>query len=942
MAENRHQLLITIGAALSGGFNSVISGSTSKLKEVGSVIKNMERQSILSASAVDKLKLRYNSLLGSINKQQAIIQKRAFYRSQIMEIVALGAALAAPVKKAIDFEKAMDGVRSVVNFKEPDGLKKLGNTLSELSTKLPISATELANIAAVGGRFGVAENQLGSFAEKIGKATYTWGFTADEGAEKISNLMKIMGWSTQELDKQLDTINELGNRTGATANEIVRSIIKSSSGLSAFKFTTAEVGALVSTFKSMGQTADEAGGTLNTILQKLSVTGSLGQAGAKAFHRMGIGIHGFAKEVGESPQKAIMKLLEGLSKLDDVARRTALNDIFGKRAAMNVGLLVQHLKTYKENLHAATNMKNVSGSFGSDYSHATATASGSLKTFLSSLENVTRKIGDILIGPFKGFLSIVTNGLNRFSKFIDKNGELVKNVILGISALVGLKIGIFALGYASTFLLGGFNRLVIVGKGLLLGLTATGIAGKALLVGFLKLVGGIVGISSGFLGLSQTLDGKIQFSFKTLIDRVKWLSSSGKTKIKSFFESIKSKKLSDIFNEFKLSNMSVKTRFTKESTAEFGQLSANIGVATAGFWLASRLIGGVLRGAIALLGETLSIAGSGLKAFGLLFRFSFNIVKFGVNAFGWLCQISWFFASTILPFVFKGIASFSSGLWSIGKTVIPLVIRGLSVIWGFWVSNPIIAIGAAIAATAYLIYKNWEPIKGFFIKLWNEPQQVWGDFKNWISETWNTIVGWTNIAMGKFKEFFEFLKFGGKFIAQVGSILGDVWENVTAIIDRLYFGGNSVIPAWESVKNFFKNIWKDVAPSWNGFLKYVDALNVGEKVKSGWEKLKDYLKSFFDWIKGPLESFFKPSLEMLDKLKGWLPKIGGEKTSSQLKIPTELKPANSNVTRNQNNNFSITINANKNDNPEMIANKVVNRVSDYSKTFLYDEAAEAI
>ena len=44
MAENKKQLLITIGAALSGGFNSVISGSTSKLKEVGNVIKNMERQ----------------------------------------------------------------------------------------------------------------------------------------------------------------------------------------------------------------------------------------------------------------------------------------------------------------------------------------------------------------------------------------------------------------------------------------------------------------------------------------------------------------------------------------------------------------------------------------------------------------------------------------------------------------------------------------------------------------------------------------------------------------------------------------------------------------------------------------------------------------------------------------------------------------------------------
>ncbi len=143
---------------------------------------------------------------------------------------------------------------------------------------------------------------------------------------------------------------------------------------------------------------------------------------------MGIGIHGFAKEVGESPQKAIMKLLEGLSKLDNVTRRTALNDIFGKRAAINVGLLVKHLKTYKENLHAATNMKNVDGSFVSDYSHAAATASGSWKTFLHSLENVTKKIVDVLIGPFKGFLSVATNGLNKFSKFMDKNGELVKNM----------------------------------------------------------------------------------------------------------------------------------------------------------------------------------------------------------------------------------------------------------------------------------------------------------------------------------------------------------------------------------------------------------------------------------------------------------------------------------------------------------------------------------
>ena len=47
MAENKHQLLVTIGAALSSGFNSAISGSTSKIKGLGAAIQEMEKKSLL-------------------------------------------------------------------------------------------------------------------------------------------------------------------------------------------------------------------------------------------------------------------------------------------------------------------------------------------------------------------------------------------------------------------------------------------------------------------------------------------------------------------------------------------------------------------------------------------------------------------------------------------------------------------------------------------------------------------------------------------------------------------------------------------------------------------------------------------------------------------------------------------------------------------------------
>lgn len=124
-------MLVTIGAALSSGFNPVISDSNSKIKFIGSAIKDLEKQSILGTSSINRLKNRYNSLLKSINKQQAIIQKSGFYQSQIMGIAALRVSLAVPIKNAIDFENSLFSIAAVVNFPEPDRLKKLGAVLTK-------------------------------------------------------------------------------------------------------------------------------------------------------------------------------------------------------------------------------------------------------------------------------------------------------------------------------------------------------------------------------------------------------------------------------------------------------------------------------------------------------------------------------------------------------------------------------------------------------------------------------------------------------------------------------------------------------------------------------------------------------------------------------------------------------------------------------------------
>jgi TP901 family phage tail tape measure protein len=352
MAANNitHQLTVAIGAALSGSFSSVTADATSKISKIGTAIKDMEKSSVLSVGAIDRLKSRYNSFLGSLNKQQAIIQKRAFYRSQIMDVVALGAALVAPVKAAMDFETSLSDIAAVVNFPEPDGLKKLGDTLSEISMRVPMTANDLAKIAATGGAFGVALKDLPYFTEEVAKTAKAWRFTADETSEKIGNMMKVFGISAQELPKHFDAINHLGNLTGASADNILKAINRSGDGLANFKLSIPQAAALTSTIISFGEGAEQAGTLVSGMLQKLSIAPKLGAVAQKTLRDIGLSAKVLPQLIAKDPQKVLGKLLEGFAKLAPEMRSVAMYSIFGRGPSKMVGKLVDNLALYKKNL----------------------------------------------------------------------------------------------------------------------------------------------------------------------------------------------------------------------------------------------------------------------------------------------------------------------------------------------------------------------------------------------------------------------------------------------------------------------------------------------------------------------------------------------------------------------------------------------------------------
>jgi len=78
-----------------------------EMKAAGQSTRNLAAQQTKLGASVDRLKSKYHALDQALKRGDGIKARRAALRGQILDMVALGAAMGAPLKAAIDFESEM-------------------------------------------------------------------------------------------------------------------------------------------------------------------------------------------------------------------------------------------------------------------------------------------------------------------------------------------------------------------------------------------------------------------------------------------------------------------------------------------------------------------------------------------------------------------------------------------------------------------------------------------------------------------------------------------------------------------------------------------------------------------------------------------------------------------------------------------------------------------
>jgi len=153
-----------------------------------------------------------------------------------------------------------------------------------------------------------------------------------------------------------------------------------------------------------------------------------------------------------------------------------------------------------------------------------------------------------------------------------------------------------------------------------------------------------------------------------------------------------------------------------------------------------------------------------------------------------------------------------------------------------------IAVIAALAAAAYLIIKNWEPIKEFFGNLWEGIKSVFSGFWDWIK---GFLSNWGSEILAVLVPFIGIPLLIVKHWDDIKTGLSAAWKWIQATASDIFTGiADFFVGVWDGIRNTF-------ASAISGIVTFVSEkfAGLGSGVTSIFEGIKSYFAGVWEVIK---------------------------------------------------------------------------------------------
>ncbi|HIC9240933.1 TPA: phage tail tape measure protein [Campylobacter jejuni] len=423
------------------GIGVILGLAIKNASAVGKVVKdfsNLEKIAAKTKLGISGLQKELDTLKLNANLRAELKAQRKGLQDEFLSLgnVIRGGIIGKGLGEAISFESAMADVRKVVNFDEGDDIKKMSADILKMSQTLPVTANELAAIAAAGGQIGLGSKDVREFTNLVTKMKVAFDMSAEDVGDSVAKIKNILGISLKDMEDLGDSINNLSDNSASKAREIIDVMKRTAAAGKQIGFTKEQIAALSSSFISLGKGPEVAGTAINSLYRVLATADNMGTKTESAFAKLGIS-GAFLKQASfDDPQKALDMFLQRISKLDQKEQMGVLVDIFGREFADDMATLVGGLDTYKEALKNAGDEAK-KGSLQREFDTRAATTENSIILMKNAFNSLAVNLGSVFLPA----ISWVSAGISYLVNSI----TYITGLVPGLNGVLGGLIATFLL-----------------------------------------------------------------------------------------------------------------------------------------------------------------------------------------------------------------------------------------------------------------------------------------------------------------------------------------------------------------------------------------------------------------------------------------------------------------------------------------------------------------
>ncbi|MBB1093871.1 phage tail tape measure protein [Rhodopseudomonas palustris] len=403
-----------------------------------------------------------NSAMLAATSQKLFVATAAAY--------GLAKGIGAPIKAAMDFESAMADVKKVVDFDTPDGLKKLSNEILDMSKRIPIAATGLAQITAAAGSAGMKEGELTAFTEMVAKLATAFDMTAGDAGEAMAKIKTGLGYTVAQTSALADAMNLLSNNMAAKAPQIIDFMKRVGVQGKQYGFSATQTAALGAAMIAAGAESEVAATSFRNLGRALTKADNVSKDTEAAFKKLGLTSMGVTKAMQKNAVGTFKEVIKRIGKLPKHLQASVLSQIFGDEARA-IAPLIDNVKLLDDAIGMVASDTKYLGSAEKEFQARTETTANAVQLFKNRLNVLSITIGSALLPSVNDAMLAMHPFVEKITRFAKDNPALTKALVMTTAGLVGLRVAGLAAKLALGWMWGG---ALAFAKGALI---AIGVAG---------------------------------------------------------------------------------------------------------------------------------------------------------------------------------------------------------------------------------------------------------------------------------------------------------------------------------------------------------------------------------------------------------------------------------------------------------------------------------